>query len=64
MGVGTEFRFASKGTFKAEYQYFDFGSQTSTTPQPDPDRYKQELSAHTSKVGFDYFVGPSFEPLK
>ena len=64
IGAGTEYKFAPKWTFKAEYQYFDFGSQTSKMPASDPDSYKTELSAHTVKVGVNYFVGPSFEPLK
>jgi hypothetical protein len=28
------------------------------------DHYKTELSAHAVKVSFNYFVGPSLEPLK
>jgi outer membrane immunogenic protein len=64
IGAGTEYKFTPKWTFKAEYQYFDFGSQTSTMPSNDPDRYKTELTAHSIKVGFNYFVSPSFEPLK
>jgi outer membrane immunogenic protein len=64
IGAGTEYKFTSKWAFKAEYQYFDFGSQTSTMSSHPADRFKTELSAHTVKVGLNYFVGPSFEPLK
>jgi outer membrane immunogenic protein len=64
IGAGTEYRFTSKWTFKAEYQYFDFGSETSRMSSDLADHFKQELTAHSVKVGFNYFVGPSFEPLK
>jgi outer membrane immunogenic protein len=63
VGGGYEYKISPAWSLKAEYQYFDFGSETLRLPS-DGDRYRADLTAHTVKVGVNYFVSPAYEPLK
>lgn len=62
VGGGVERKFAPNWSVKAEYQYFDFGSEEVKTSAND--RFRNELTAHTAKIGVNYLFTPSYEPLK
>jgi outer membrane immunogenic protein len=63
IGGGIEHKFSPNWSVKAEYQYFDFGHETLILPS-DGDRYKADLTAHTVKVGVNYFWQKDYVPLK
>ncbi len=63
LGGGVEHKFAPNWSVKAEYQYFDFGSEELRTT-PDNHRFTNELTAHTAKIGVNYLFSRSDEPLK
>jgi outer membrane immunogenic protein len=62
LGGGVEQKFAPNWSVKAEYQYFDFGSEDIRTS--DNRRFTNELTAHTAKIGVNYLFSYQNEPLK
>jgi outer membrane immunogenic protein len=61
IGAGVEHKFSPAWSVKAEYQYFDFGSETLLVSD---DKYTNELTAHTVKVGVNYSFQKDYAPLK
>jgi outer membrane immunogenic protein len=66
IGGGLEYKFTPVWSVKGEYQYFDFGSQdfTVTGGAPSPDKFSEEVTVHTVKLGVNYAIVPGYEPLK
>lgn len=62
LGGGVEQKFAPNWSVKAEYQFFDFGSEDIRTS--DNRRFTNELTAHTAKIGVNYLFSHQDEPLK
>jgi outer membrane immunogenic protein len=54
-GGGFEYEIAPRWSFKAEYMYFDVGART-VFPS-DGDRFRNQLTAQTVKIGLNYFFG-------
>jgi opacity protein-like surface antigen len=54
-GGGFEYEIAPRWSFKAEYMYFDVSGRT-VFPS-DGDRFRNQLTAQTVKIGLNYFFG-------
>ncbi len=52
IGAGIEYKLAPQWSVKAEYQFFDFG--TNSVNMPDGDRYDLNYQIHTVKAGVNY----------
>jgi outer membrane immunogenic protein len=63
VGGGVEHKLNAAWSVKAEYQYFDFGTERLVMPT-DGDRYDNNLTLHTVKAGVNYHIAPAYEPLK
>jgi outer membrane immunogenic protein len=63
VGGGLEYKIRPAWSVKAEYQYFDFGSESLVLPV-NHDRFDSQLTVNTAKVGLNYFLGSVYEPLK
>jgi outer membrane immunogenic protein len=61
-GAGVEYKLNPAWSVKAEYQYFDFG--TERLVMTDGDRYDNSLTVHSVKAGVNYHIIPAYEPLK
>jgi outer membrane immunogenic protein len=75
LGGGIEYKFSPSWSLKAEYQYLNFGRNDATTSAAAVDAgYGATASAdylkvgddafHTMRVGLNYWVHPTYEPLK
>ncbi len=66
VGGGVEYKFRPNWSVKAEYQYFDFGSQDFDAADAEGRsfRFKDDLTANTVKVGINYHLGGDYAPLK
>jgi outer membrane immunogenic protein len=63
VGGGLEYKLNPAWSVKAEYQFFDFGTERLTLPS-DGDRYDNNLTIHSVKAGVNYHFIPAYEPLK
>jgi outer membrane immunogenic protein len=63
VGGGVEYKLNPAWSVKAEYQYFDFGTERLVMPT-DGDRYDNSLTVHSIKAGVNYHFTPAYEPLK
>ena len=69
-GGGLEYALTQSWSVKAEYQYFDFGTQNSILTgccqggNLYPFRYEHDLKTYTAELGINYHVGNTYEPLK
>jgi outer membrane immunogenic protein len=65
LGGGLEYLVSPGWSVKAEYQYFDFGTQHSTLDNGvSIFRFDHELSAQTVKAGLNLHMYSSYQPLK
>jgi outer membrane immunogenic protein len=72
LGGGVEYKFNPSWSLKAEYQYLNFGkndpalaNSTSAPATAVADGYKlSEDAFHTVRVGVNYWVSPTYMPLK
>ncbi len=68
VGGGIEYMWSPSWSIKAEYLYFDFGKQGhdlyDVTYFPYHDRWEDQLTLNTFKVGLNYHVGNAYAPLK
>ena len=66
IGAGVEHKLSPAWSVKAEYQYFDFGSQDAVlnTPAHGNFAYSNALTVNAVTAGLNYHVGTSYEPLK
>lgn len=69
IGGGVEYLFSHRWSAKVEYQYIDLGSDklsatTSSTPWTSTATLDAEHAYSTVRVGINYHVLPSYEPLK
>jgi outer membrane immunogenic protein len=62
VGGGVEYMVRPNWSLKAEYQHFDFGSET--VAFTGGERWKNELTVDTAKVGLNYHVSRGYEALK
>jgi len=64
VGAGAEWMFAKKWSVKAEYLYFDLGSETLTGPQTNPvdptqfATYSFNTRGSIARVGINFLIGP------
>jgi outer membrane immunogenic protein len=63
VGGGVEYKLNPAWSVKAEYQFFDFGTERLVLPS-DGDRFDNDLTIHTVKAGVNYHFLPAYEPLK
>jgi len=63
-GGGVEYKINPSWSVKGEYLYFDFGGDNTVMSSDVFDVYNQHLTAHTVKVGVNFFPGFVYEPLK
>jgi outer membrane immunogenic protein len=66
VGGGVEYKINPAWSLKAEYQYLNFGQNVPAAAGVDlPPPYKRlEDAYHTVRVGLNYHIVPSYEPLK
>jgi outer membrane immunogenic protein len=68
VGGGIEYMWSPSWSVKAEYQYFDFGKKSfdvyDATYFPYHDRWDDQLTLSTFKVGLNYHFGNAYAPLK
>lgn len=66
VGGGVEHFLTPAWSVKAEYQHFDFGTQTAlqTSARGTNFRYDFDVTADTVKAGVNYHFGRGYEPLK
>jgi outer membrane immunogenic protein len=62
-GGGVEYKFTPAWSVKAEYQYVNFG-KTEFSPAVNPLVKYEDDAYHTVRVGLNYHILPTFEPLK
>ncbi len=65
-GGGVEYKLNTAWSLKLEYQYFDFGRENFTVfnAAGAPFRFKDDLTVNSVKVGVNYFIYPTYLPLK
>jgi outer membrane immunogenic protein len=61
-GGGVEYKLNPAWSVKAEYQFFDFGTERIVISGGD--RYDNDLTVHSVKAGVNYHFIPAYEPLK
>ncbi len=72
LGGGIEYALTPAWSLKGEYQYIDLGSSNLTAAAANPltessnatGSLKADHTYHTARVGLNYHVGQSYEPLK
>jgi outer membrane immunogenic protein len=73
VGGGIEYALSPAWSLKGEYQFLDLGSSNlSASPNPGPNgsddtangSLKVDHSYHTVRIGLNYHVGDSYEPMK
>lgn len=62
-GGGVEYKFAPNWSAKVEYRYFDF-SNFNQSLYPAVDRFDRNLTANAVTFGVNYFLTPTYTPLK
>lgn len=68
-GAGVEYKINPSWSVKAEYLHFDFGSETITISEAATGvtggvKLQNTLEVDTVKAGVNYFLFPTYEPLK
>jgi outer membrane immunogenic protein len=63
LGGGLEYKFTPAWSIKAEYQYLNFGTNRPSDLVDEGNAIKED-NFHTARVGLNYHLAPSYEPLK